>query len=92
MRVTFQSTLPTSYRVGASSRSQRLETESGFGQLVRGDHDGALVAAAHHQRLVIAAVLMREHGVSRICTRDTDFHRFPFLSVVDPLRIGVGRP
>ena len=32
------------------------------------------------------AVLMREHGVSRICTRDTDFHRFPFLQVVDPLR------
>lgn len=32
------------------------------------------------------AVLMREHGVSRICTRDTDFHRFPFLTVVDPLR------
>ena len=38
------------------------------------------------------AVLMREHGVSRICTRDTDFHRFPFLSVVDPLRIGAERP
>ena len=32
------------------------------------------------------AVLMRENGVRRICTRDTDFHRFPFLSVVDPLR------
>ena len=32
------------------------------------------------------AVLMREHGVTRICTRDTDFHRFPFLDVVDPLR------
>ena len=32
------------------------------------------------------AVLMREHGVSRICTRDTGFHRFPFLSVVDPVR------
>ncbi len=32
------------------------------------------------------AVLMREHGISRICTRDTDFYRFPFLSVVDPLR------
>lgn len=31
------------------------------------------------------AVLMREHGVSQICTRDTDFHRFPFLTVVDPL-------
>ena len=32
------------------------------------------------------AVLMREHGLSRIVTRDTDFHRFPFLDVVDPLR------
>jgi len=34
------------------------------------------------------AVLMREHGVSRIFTRDTDFHRFPFLIVLDPLRQG----
>ena len=32
------------------------------------------------------AVLMREHGVRRICTRDTDFHRFPFIIVEDPLR------
>ena len=31
------------------------------------------------------AVLMREHGVSRICTRDKDFYRFPFLEVVDPV-------
>jgi predicted nucleic acid-binding protein len=31
------------------------------------------------------AVLMREHGVRRIYTRDTDFHRFPFLEPVDPL-------
>jgi predicted nucleic acid-binding protein len=31
------------------------------------------------------AVLMREHGVRRICTRDMDFHRFSFLEVVDPL-------
>ena len=31
------------------------------------------------------AVLMREHGVARICTRDTDFHRFPFLEPIDPL-------
>ncbi len=31
------------------------------------------------------AVLMREHGIRRICTRDTDFHRFPFLEVVDPI-------
>ena len=32
------------------------------------------------------AVVMREHGISRICTRDTDFQRFPFLTVIDPLR------
>jgi toxin-antitoxin system PIN domain toxin len=31
------------------------------------------------------AVLMREHGIRRICTRDTDFHRFAFLEVFDPL-------
>ena len=31
------------------------------------------------------AVLMRAHGISRICTRDTGFRRFPFLTVVDPL-------
>jgi toxin-antitoxin system PIN domain toxin len=36
---------------------------------------------------VHTAVLMRENGISRIVTRDTDFHRFPFLSVVDPLRL-----
>ena len=31
------------------------------------------------------AVLMREHGIERIVTRDTDFHRFPFVAVLDPL-------
>ena len=32
------------------------------------------------------AVLMRENNVDRICTLDRDFLRFPFLTVVDPLR------
>lgn len=40
---------------------------------------GNLVHDAH------TAVLMREHGIRRIVTRDTDFHRFPFLETVDPL-------
>lgn len=31
------------------------------------------------------AILMREHGVRQVCTRDTDFHRFHFLEVVDPV-------
>ena len=32
------------------------------------------------------AVLMREHGIKQICTRDTDFHQFAFLEIIDPLR------
>jgi len=32
------------------------------------------------------AALMHEHGVRSIYTRDTDFHRFPDLEVLDPLR------
>ncbi len=31
------------------------------------------------------AVLMREHGVAVIYTRDVHFHRFPSLRVIDPL-------
>ena len=40
---------------------------------------GNLVHDAH------TAILMREHGIRRVYTRDTDFHRFPFLAVIDPL-------
>jgi uncharacterized protein len=32
------------------------------------------------------AILMHEHGIGRICTRDTDFTQFPFLEVIDPVR------
>jgi len=35
---------------------------------------------------VHTAVLMREHGIKEIYTRDTDFHRFPFLRVIDPVK------
>jgi toxin-antitoxin system PIN domain toxin len=31
------------------------------------------------------AILMQEHGIRRIYTRDTDFHRFPFLEPIDPV-------
>ena len=31
------------------------------------------------------ATLMREHGVRRICTRNTDFHRYGFLEPIDPV-------
>jgi len=31
-------------------------------------------------------VLMREHGIGRIYTRDTDFHRFGLIEPIDPMR------
>ena len=31
------------------------------------------------------AILMREHGITQICTLDRDFRRFPFLEIVNPL-------
>lgn len=34
---------------------------------------------------VHTAAIMRQHGIHVIYTRDTDFHRFPFLEVRDPL-------
>ena len=34
---------------------------------------------------VHTAVLMRENGINQICTRDTDFARFPFLTIIDPV-------
>ena len=43
------------------------------------DLKGNIVHDAH------TAILMREHGIREICTRDTDFHRFSFLTVTDPL-------
>jgi toxin-antitoxin system PIN domain toxin len=38
------------------------------------------------------AILMREHGIRRIYTRDTDFHRFPFLEPIDPLSLTLRDP
>lgn len=38
------------------------------------------------------AVLMREHGIRKIYTRDTDFHRFPFLEPEDPLGLTLKEP
>ena len=35
---------------------------------------------------VHTAALMREHGIKEIYTLDADFHRFPFLTVIDPTR------
>jgi len=34
---------------------------------------------------VHTAVLMREHGIRDLYTRDAEFSRFPFLRVIDPI-------
>jgi len=34
------------------------------------------------------AILMKEHGLRKIYTRDMDFQRFDFLEVINPLRPG----
>jgi uncharacterized protein len=41
---------------------------------------GNLIFDAH------TAILMKEHGIKTIYTHDTDFHRFPFLDVRDPVQ------
>ena len=33
------------------------------------------------------AILMREHGIGKICTRDADFSRFTFVEVIDPVQL-----
>ena len=79
---------------GAWSFVERLLAAPAFEVLVATPRHRAVLAQTlaelpdlrgNVMRDVHTAVLMREHGVSRICTRDTDFRRFPFLSVLDPL-------
>lgn len=71
-----------------------LQESPGLSMLVPTDRHAAVLADVVSAVPMIAgnlwhdaetAVLMREHGIRRICTRDTNFARFPFLEVVDPL-------
>lgn len=50
------------------------------------DLKGNLLHDAH------TAILMREHGIRRIVTRDADFLLFPFVEMVDPLQGQNGEP
>lgn len=70
-----------------ASPGLRLLTETPRHAVVAGevmdevpDLAGRFVHDAH------IAILMREHGIRRIYTRDTGFRRFPFLEPVDPVR------
>jgi hypothetical protein len=58
------------FRLGFCSLRQAQGTRGG----------GNLLGDGH------TAILMRKQGIRRVCSRDTDFHRFPFPEVVDPVQ------
>jgi toxin-antitoxin system PIN domain toxin len=76
----FVTALLASPGLGILVATQRHADVAGEVMLELPDLSGNLLHDAH------TAILMREHGIARICTRDADFNRFPFLEVVDPLR------
>ena len=76
----FVTALLASPGLGVLVATQRHADVAGEVMLELPDLSGNLLHDAH------TAILMREHGIARICTRDADFNRFPFLEVVDPLR------
>jgi uncharacterized protein len=71
-----------------------LLASPGLGILIATDRHAAVAAQVFEEVPHISgnlvhdaqiAILMREHGIRQIYTRDTDFHRFPFLEVLDPI-------
>lgn len=71
-----------------------LRASPGFSTLVASDRHASVAGTTIDEIKGLAgnsfhdahiAILMREHGIRTIYTRDTAFHRFPFLEVVDPL-------
>ena len=80
--------------VQASGFLDALRESPGLGTLVPTDRHPRVLAEVLGETPLLAgnlmhdaqtAALMREHGIRRICTRDTDFHRFAFLEPIDPL-------
>jgi predicted nucleic acid-binding protein len=72
---------------------EALLASPGLGILLPTDRHGAVAAeifaglphlAGNVMHDAQTAALMREPGIRRIYTRDTDFHRFPFLEPIDP--------
>ena len=61
----------------ATERHQQVATEV-FAEIP--DIRGNLVFDLH------TAILMREHGIKTIYTRDRNFNRFPFIDVMDPVQ------
>lgn len=73
---------------------EALLASPGLGLLVPGERHAEVARAVVRELPHLAgnvvhdahtAILMREHGIRRIYTRDTDFHRFPFVEPLDPM-------
>jgi toxin-antitoxin system PIN domain toxin len=74
--------------------AQALLAAPGLAVLTAGERHRAVLAEVIDEHPALrgnvmhdaqTAVLMREHGIRRIYTRDTDFHRFRFLEPIDPV-------
>jgi predicted nucleic acid-binding protein len=81
---------------GAWSFIEALLASPGLEVLVASERHAAVAAQTFAESPHLAgnllhdahtAILMREHGVRRIYTRDTDFHRFSFVEPLDPLTV-----
>jgi len=73
---------------------EALHESPGYRTLVPGERHGEIARATFHELPDLRgnamhdahiAILMREHGIRTIYTRDTGFRRFPFLDAVDPI-------
>ncbi len=94
--MTHRRVLPRPWNAGGAwGFIESLLASPGFRVLVATPRHPAVAAQVIHDVPDIAgkfahdahiAILMREHGIRRIYTRDTDFFRFPFLEPIDPLR------
>ncbi|MEI7908057.1 MAG: TA system VapC family ribonuclease toxin [Verrucomicrobiota bacterium] len=69
----------------ALPRTRIITEEAGFGDDYLAVTDGIMVRGNLVPDAHLATVL-RQHGVRRIYTADTDFRKFAFLEVINPLR------
>lgn len=94
--MTHRGATPTPWTVtGAWEFIRSLQASPGFSVLVATTRHAAVAEEVFRELPEISgkllhdahiAILMREHGIRRIYTRDFDFHRFPFLEPIDPVR------
>jgi toxin-antitoxin system PIN domain toxin len=96
LRVTTHARAPRRSHVRAAAAAWIREVLAlpGFSVLTETPDHGAMLARTLEEipglqgnilHDVHIAVILREHGIRTIWTRDADFHRFPFLEVIDPL-------